>query len=166
MSAPGHFDFYAFVLFLHIAAAVVAFGGMFAFPVIDAAVRRADLRALPAWHEAQIQIGRKLITPGAIVVLIAGIYLVSDRWSHGGGAWFGAAAAILVVLLGLLHAYLVPQARRLRDQAKTDLAAGAAERGAMSAAYEALAAPARIVGMLSGLLVIVALLLMVWKPGA
>ncbi|HEV7773301.1 MAG TPA: DUF2269 family protein [Conexibacter sp.] len=163
---PGHLDFYAVVLFVHIAAAVVAFGGMFAFPVIDATLRRADLRALPAWHDTQIQIGRKLITPGAIVVLIAGIYLVSDRWSDSGGAWISIAGVIVVVLLGLVHAYLIPQCRRLRDQAKADLAAGAAEQGKMSASYAALAAPAARVGALTGVLVLVALLLMVWKPGA
>jgi uncharacterized membrane protein len=163
---PGHLDFYTLVLFLHIASAVVAFGSMFAFPVIDVAVRRSDVSALPAWHEAQVQIGRKLITPGAIVVLLSGIYIALDRWDDAGGAWFSAAGVIIVVLLGLLHGYLVPQARRLRDQARADLAAGTASGGRMSEAYEKLASPAALVGMLSGLLVLVALLLMVWKPGA
>ena len=53
----------------------------------------------------------------------------------------------------------------MRDQARADLAAGAAERGQMSAAYEALAARMRAVGILASLLVLLALLLMVWKPG-
>jgi hypothetical protein len=54
----------------------------------------------------------------------------------------------------------------MRDQARTDLAGGAAERGTMSDAYEALAARTRAVGIFSTLLVLLALLLMVWKPGA
>jgi hypothetical protein len=162
---PGELDFYAVILFIHIAAAIVGFGSMFAFPVIDAAIRRSDVRSLPAWHETQIQIGRKLITPGATLVLLTGIYLAIDRWSDS-GPWFSAAGVIVVAILGLVHGYLVPRARRLHDQAQADLAAGAAERGRMSDAYAALAAPADRVGMLSGLLVLVALLLMVWKPGA
>ena len=52
----------------------------------------------------------------------------------------------------------------MRDQARADLAAGAAERGTMSAEYEAL--PAVMPSASQLLLVLLALLLMVWKPGA
>lgn len=166
MSAPDHFDFYTFVLFLHIASAVIAFGATFAFPIIDVTIRRVDLRALPVWNEAQNQIGMKLITPGAILVLISGIYMASDRWDKFGGFWFSAAGVIVIVLLGLGHGFFAPTARKMRAQAETDLAAGAAERGSMSPAYEALAARTRTVGIFSTLLVLLALLLMVWKPGA
>lgn len=166
MSAPDHFDFYTFVLFLHIASAVIAFGATFAFPIIDATIRRVDLRALPVWSEAQNQIGTKLITPGAILVLISGIYMATDRWSDFGGVWFSLAGVIVIVLLGLGHGFFAPTARKMRDQARADLAGGAAERGTMSAEYEALAGRMRAVGILSSLLVLLALLLMVWKPGA
>lgn len=166
MSAPDHFDFYTFVLFLHIASAVIAFGATFAFPIIDVAIRRMDLRALPVWNEAQNQIGFKLMTPGAIVVLITGMYMASDRWDEFGGLWFSLAGGIVLVLLGLGHGFFAPTARKMRDQARTDIAAGAAERGTMSAEYEAMAARVRAVGIFSTLLVLLALLLMVWKPGA
>jgi hypothetical protein len=166
MNAPDHFDFYTLVVFLHITAAVIAFGAVFVYPVVDVAVRRGDLRALPVWHEAQNQIGFKLMTPGAIVVLISGIYMAVDRWDDFGGFWFSAAGVIVLVILGLGHGFFTPQARKMREQAKADLAAGAAERGEMSAEYEALAGRVRIVGIATSLLVLVALLLMVWKPGA
>lgn len=166
MTLPGHLDFYTVVLFLHIAAAVIAFGATFAFPIIDIAIRRSDLRAFPVWHEAQNAIGMKLITPGATLVLISGIYMAIDRWKDVGGFWFSAAGVIVIVLLGLGHGFFAPTARKMRDQAKVDLAAGAAETGTMSTAYEALAARTRTVGILSSLLVLTALLLMVWKPGA
>lgn len=167
MNAPGHFDFYTFVLFVHIASAVIAFGATFAYPVIEMTLLRVDLRALPGWHEAQNQVGHKLITPGAILILLTGIYLVStDRWEGIGGFWFGAAGAIVVILLGLGHGFFAPNARKRRDQARADLDAGAAERGQMSAAYDALSKRTMPVGILSSLLVLVALLLMVWKPGA
>jgi predicted integral membrane protein DUF2269 len=167
MNAPGHFDFYTFVLFVHIASAVVAFGATFAYPLIELTLARVDLRALPAWHEAQNQVGFKLITPGAIVLLASGIYMVStDRWKGVGGFWFGAAGAIVVILMGLGHGFFAPNARKRRDQARADLEAGAAERGTMSEAYERLSKQVMPVGMLSSLLVLTALLLMVWKPGA
>ena len=41
-----------------------------------------------------------------------------------------------------------------------------AERGQMSAAYEAMARRTAAVGIFASLLVLLALLLMVWKPGA
>jgi len=166
MSAPDHLDFYAVVLFLHIAAAVVAFGSTFAFPIIDAVVRRGDPRALPIWHEAENAIGMRLITPGAIVVLLTGIYMALDRWDDFGGVWYSAAGVIVVILLGLGHGFFAPNARRMADQARTDLAAGAAESGRMSAEYEALGKRTAMVGMLASLLVLTALFLMVVKPGA
>lgn len=166
MNALGHFDFYALVLFLHIAAAVIAFGSTFAFPIIDMVIRRSDLRALPVFHQAQGAIGMKLITPGAILVLLTGIYMAVDRWDDVGGAWFSAAGVIVVVLLGLGHGFFAPNGRRMHAQATADLAAGAAESGRMSEAYEVLAARQRAVGIFTSLLVLVALLLMVWKPGA
>lgn len=166
MSAPDHLDFYTVVLFLHITSAVIAFGATFAFPIIDMTIRRVDLRALPVWNEAQNQIGYKLITPGATLVLITGIYMAIDRWSDFGGFWFSAAGVIVIVLLGLGHGFFAPTARRMRDQATADLAAGAAERGQMSPEYEAMARRVALVGALTSLLVLVALLLMVWKPGA
>jgi len=155
------------VLFVHIASAVIAFGATFAYPLIELTLKRVDLRALPGWHEAQNQVGHKLITPGAILLLASGIYMVStDRWKGVGGFWFGAAGVIVVVLLGLGHGFFAPNARKRRDQARADLDAGAAERGAMSDAYERLSKQVMPVGMLSSLLVLTALLLMVWKPGA
>ena len=166
MSAPDHFDFYTLVLFLHVAAAVIAFGATFAFPIIDVTIRRVDLRALPVWNEAQNQIGMKLITPFATLILISGIYMALDRWDDFGGFWFSAAGVIVIVLLGLGHGFFAPNARKMRTQAEADLADGAAERGQMSAAYEALAARTRAVGIFASLLVLLALLLMVWKPGA
>ena len=166
MSAPDHFDFYTLVLFLHVASAVIAFGATFAFPLVDLTIRRVDLRALPVWHEAQNQIGMKLITPFATLILISGIYMAVDRWDKFGGFWFSAAGVIVIVLLGLGHGFFAPTGRKMRDRASADLAAGAAERGTMSADYEALAARMRVVGIFASMLVLLALLLMVWKPGA
>jgi hypothetical protein len=166
MTLPGHLDFYTLIVFVHIAAAIIAFGATFAYPMIDAVIHRVDLRALPVWSEARVQIGLKLITPGAIVLLVSGIYIAADRWKDAGSAWFTAAGVIVVVLLGLGHGVLAPTARKMRDQATADLAGGAAERGTMSPEYEALARRETLFGISASLLVLVALLLMVWKPGA
>lgn len=162
MTAPGHLDFYAIVLFVHIVAAIAAFGVSFAYPIIDGAARKLDPRSLPVFHESQIQIARKLVTPAAVLVLIAGVYMASDRWSDLSSGWWSGAFAILVVILGIDHAVLVPLSRRLRDRAALDAQGG----GALSAEYEQLARQRMIFGAVVSLLVVVAVFLMVVKPGA
>jgi uncharacterized membrane protein len=166
MSAPGHVDFYAIVLFFHIVAALAAFGVTFAYPIIDAAIRRIDLRSVPTYHEVQIQIGRRLVTPAAVVVLAAGLYLALDRWKHFSSGWWSGALVILVVIVGIEHAVLIPNARQLRDRAALDLQGSAGGTLALSPEYERLARQRRIFGGIVQLLVVVAVFLMVVKPGA
>jgi len=164
MSAPGHLDFYAIVLFVHVTAAIAAFGVTFAYPLIDAVIRRRDPRSLPLMHELQIQIGRRVVTPAATVVLIAGIYLAVDRWSDLPGGWWHGAFAALIVILGIEHAVMIPLARRMRDRAALD-ARGGGDAVALSDEYEQMARQRLLFGGLVQLLVVVAVFLMVVKPG-
>lgn len=164
MSAPGHLDFYTVVLFFHILAAIAAFGVTFAYPAIDQVVRTRDPRALPLLHEMQIQIGRRVVTPAAIVVLIAGIYMATDRWGDLSSGWWSGAFAILVVILGIEHAIMIPLARRLRDRAALD-AQSSGDTITLSAEYERLARQRMLFGGVVSLLVVVAVFLMVVKPG-
>lgn len=164
MSAPGHLDFYAIVLFVHITAAIAAFGVTFAYPLIDMIVRRRDPRSLPLMHELQIQIGRRVVTPAAIVVLIAGVYMAADRWSDVSSGWWSGAFAILVVILGIEHAIMTPLARRMRDRAALDAQAGGGTV-TLSAEYEQMSRQRMLFGGLLQLLVVIAVFLMVIKPG-
>jgi uncharacterized membrane protein len=163
VNAPGHFDFYTAVLFFHILSAIVAFGATFAYPLIETVTRRVDVRAVPTWDEVRYQIGMRIITPAALVLLATGIYMAVDRWKDTGSAWFTISGIIVIVLLGLGHGVLAPTARKMRDQALADLEGGS---GQLGPAYEALARREQLFGILTTLLVLVALFLMVAKPGA
>jgi uncharacterized membrane protein len=88
------------------------------------------------------------------------MYLALDRWSLG-DPWISATFAILIVLFGLTGAVLTPADVRLAELAERDAAAG----GGPSAEYERAAARANAFGGLALLLVIVAIFLMVAKPG-
>jgi uncharacterized membrane protein len=165
MNAPGHLDFYAIVLFLHITAAIAAFGVPFAYPLIERVVRGRDPRSLPLMHELQIQLGRRVVTPAAVVVLIAGIYMVTDRWSDFSSGWWSATFAILLVIVGIEHAILIPNARRMRDQAALDVQGSGATAVALSTEYEQLARQRRLFASIASALVPVAVFLMVVKPG-
>src|ERR1051326_1006467 len=113
MSAPGHFDFYAAVLFFHVLSAIVAFGATFAYPLIDAVVRRMDVRALPAWDEVRYQLTMRLITPAALLLLATGIYMAVDRWKDAGSAWYTIAGIIVIALIGMGHGVFAPTARKM-----------------------------------------------------
>ena len=69
---------YEVALTVHILAVVVAFGVLFAYPLIDAQIRRAGPDALPGLHRLHLELATRLITPAMTVVLVAGLYLVAD----------------------------------------------------------------------------------------
>ena len=153
---PLAITFYDVVLTVHIVAVVVAFGVMFAYPVMDAQVRRAGPADVAALHRLQVALGRRVIVPAMTVVLLAGLYLTFDRWSFD-EPWIGATFAILFVLFGLGGAVFAPTDLRLAELA---------ERGETgSAEYAREARKARMFGALSLVLVVVAIFLMVAKPG-
>lgn len=151
--------FYDVVLTLHILAVVVAFGVVFAYPVIDAYVRASVPANLAALHRLHVLLARKVITPAMVVVLAAGLYLALDRFSLG-DPWISATFAILFVLFGLTGGVLIPADSKLAELAERDAGTGP------SAEYEAQRRKADAVGGLALLLVIVAIFLMVGKPGA
>jgi uncharacterized membrane protein len=152
--------FYDVVLTVHILAVVVAFGVVFAYPVLDAYLRRAMPGNLAALHNLHLAIGRRVISPAMIVVLLAGLYLAIDRWSLG-DPWISATFAILFVLFGLMGGVLTPADRRLVQLAERDASSGSGP----SADYERERRRADLVGSLVLLLVVVAIFLMVAKPG-
>ena len=148
--------FYDFVLTIHILAVVVAFGVVFSYPVLDDWFRSALPANIAALHELHVVIARRVVTPAMVVVLLAGLYLALDRWSLG-DPWISATFAILFVLFGLTGGVLIPADQRLADLARRD---------ATSPEYEQQRRKADAFGGLALLLVIVAIFLMVGKPGA
>ncbi len=155
------FMFYDVVLTIHILAVVLAFGVVFAYPIIDSQMKRAGPAALPNLHRLHLVLATRLVQPAMTVVLLAGLYLALDRFSLG-DPWISATFAILIVLFGLTGAILVPADKRLVELAESDLKSGSGP----SAEYVALSRRADLVGSVALLLVVVAIFLMTGKPGA
>jgi len=151
--------FYDVVLTVHILAVVIAFGVVFAYPVLDAVLKASGIR-LAALHRLHIALATRLVQPAMTVVLLAGLYLALDRWSLG-DPWISATFAILIVLFALTGAVLVPTDKRLAELAERDEKAG----DKPSAEYLAQSRKADIVGSIALLLVVVAIFLMTAKPG-
>jgi hypothetical protein len=74
------------------------------------------------------RIGRQLVNPGLLLVLLAGIYLASDehQWSIFYVQW---GVAVAVVLGAIEGAFMIPRHGRLADLAERDLAATAVPAG-------------------------------------
>jgi uncharacterized membrane protein len=116
------------VLAIHILAVVIGFGSVFAYPVLFAAAARHEPSVVPWLLRTRQRLGRYLVNPGLLVVVIAGIYLASklDQWSKFYVGWGIIAAVVLGALEG---SYIVRPAGRLATLAERDLAATAVPAG-------------------------------------
>lgn len=156
MPSPAGVSVYNFGLVIHILAVVVTFGQPLTYPLLLAGARRGGPGATATLHHVQGMVGARIVAFGGTVVLLAGPYLALTGPYAFGDPWIGATLAILVVVLGLSSAYLAPRDRRLARLAQDG----------PRAEYDTLLRRVGLVGVVSALLVLVAVFLMVTKPGA
>jgi uncharacterized membrane protein len=148
-------------VFIHITAAVVGFGATFAESVFFPVAMRLDKRHLPYVHELQLTINRYFAGPALLVIIVTGFYQVGEgNWSMG-DFWISGTLVIAIILGGLNGAYFIPSDRRLGPMAAREL-----EVGDLSEEYQRRARAQGMVGALAGFLVVLAIFLMVTKPGA
>ena len=147
-------------IWIHITAAVVGFGSTFAEAVTFPVAMKLDKRHLPYVHKLQLFINQRMATPALVIILITGIYQVSEGDFSFGDTWISASFLIVIVLGGLLGAYFIPTDRRLFAQVTKDLA----DTGEPSKDYLADARREGVMGAITGILIVVALFLMVTKP--
>jgi len=156
---------YDFVLWIHVAAVVIAFGAPFIYPIILARVTNANPEALPGLYNAMVHAGRTLITVAYAALFLAGAYLASDAglWSEH---WVSGSLVILIVLVGLSHGLALPTEKKLSAMATKELAARGGGGGPMtfSAEYEKAYRKLNLVGVISNILVLIALYLMIVQP--
>ncbi len=154
---------YEVVLAIHIMAVVVAFGAIFAYPIVYAVAVRRDPRGLPLVHGAEHTVERWLVNPGLLLVLLSGIYLASK--GHLWGQFFvqWGLGAVLVIG-GLVGSVTMPAAKRAEQAAARDVAAAGDGDVALSDEYRALVRRLSIVGALLSLIVLLTILFMVIQP--
>lgn len=157
-------QFYDVVVAVHVLGVVAAFGITFAYPILLRWVKAQHPHAMPALHAAQDTLGKRVITPAMVVVLVAGIYLASDQdlWDR---PWVSGPMLILIVLFGLGGAFFAPKERRLAELAQRDIASSSGTSVSFSAEYEALYKQVSTVGLVAVGLVAVAIFVMITKPG-
>jgi len=92
--------FYDVVLWVHITAVVTAFGVVFAYPVLLAAVANAPLDRRAFVHRLQIEVSKKVTGPAIGVILLAGLYLATDADLYS-KFYVSAAFILLLVIAGM-----------------------------------------------------------------
>lgn len=170
MLAPA-VAFSNFILAVHILGAVVGFGVVFAYPVLFAVAARTDPGVTPWLLRTRKQIGRYVVNPGLLVVVLAGVYLASDEhhWSSFFVGWGIVAAIVIGAIEG---AIIIPRSGRLailaeRDLAATAVAAGGQRRSATwSPEYVAAAQQVSRAAAVLQLIVVVTVFIMATHAGA
>ncbi|HEX8064990.1 MAG TPA: DUF2269 family protein [Thermoleophilaceae bacterium] len=156
---------YELSVFLHITVVVVGFGATFAEAITFPVAMRLDPRHLPYVHRLQRSINQWLATPAQVLVLATGFYQVADGDWDLGDVWIGTSILIVVVLAGLVHGYFVPSDRRLEAMISGEVEAAGGGEFTPSEEYMRQARTQGIVGTVTGLLLVLAIFLMVTKPG-
>jgi uncharacterized membrane protein len=156
---------YEISLWLHITAVVVGFGATFAEAVMFPVAMKLDARHLPYVHRLQLVINQYLATPALVIVLATGFYQVADGDWDLGDFWLSATILIVLVIGGLLGAYFIPADRRLGPMVQREVAAAGDGEVTLSEEYQRQARTEGVVGTITGILLVIAIYLMVVKPG-
>ena len=153
--SPG----YKFALFLHILAVVLAFGPTFGYAFLFSVVPQFP-RATPAILASIQKTDRYLVNPGMIVLLLAGIYLLAVGPWKTSNAFVSVGFLAIIVLFGVQHGFFQPRVKQARALAERDLKSG----DVLSAEFTALGDRIGKVGSLAGLIVVVTVFFMAYKP--
>jgi uncharacterized membrane protein len=150
---------YKIALFLHILAVVLAFGPTFGYAFFFSVTPQSP-RATPAIMAGIQKVDKYLVNPGMIVLLLAGIYLLVDGPWETSDAFISVGFLAIIVLFGLQHAFFRPKVREAKALAERDLKSG----DTLSDEFVALGDRIGKIGSLAGLIVVVAIFFMTYKP--
>jgi len=151
---------YSVGLFIHVLAVVLAFGPTFAYGIIIAAAEGSSPRSVPFVLRTITNLNRFMVTPGMIVLLLAGIYMLSDADISLSETYVSVGFVAIIALFGLVHGYFIPRGRKAEELAERDLGSG----DELSAEYQALSKQIATVGQITGLIVVITIFFMVVKP--
>jgi uncharacterized membrane protein len=157
---------YELSVFLHVTAVVVGFGATFAESIMFPVALKLSPRHLPYVHRLQLAINQYFATPALVVVLATGFYQVSEGNWELGDFWISGTLAIVLVIGGLLGAYFIPADRKLGPMVQREIDAAGPGEVELSPEYRRQSMMEGVVGTTVGVLLVVAIFLMVVKPGA
>ena len=150
---------FAFLLSVHILAAIIGLGPTFSFAFLGILTERQPAAAR-ALQEAILVISTRLVIPVVVILGLSGILLISNTHVDlSKNPWLGAGIILYVLVLAASLFYQVPTQKKI-------LALVGPTGGMDQPQVRKLANGQRIVGIAMGLAIVVTAVLMVWKPGA
>jgi uncharacterized membrane protein len=151
---------YGIGLFIHVLAVVVAVGPTFGYGIFVGTAESSSPRSVPAVLRGIQRADRYLVSPGLLVILLAGIYLMAKGHWDASESFIGVGFVGIVILLGMVHGFFRPNNRKALELAERDLAAG----DTLGAEYAAVAKRLETAGKLAGAIVVIVVFFMVVKP--
>ncbi|MCB0857301.1 MAG: DUF2269 family protein [Solirubrobacterales bacterium] len=153
-------------LWIHVTAVVVGLGMTFAEALLFPVAMKMNPRHLPYVHRMQLTINRYVASPALLLILITGVYQVSEASISFGAFWISASFAIVIILGGLNGAYFIPSDKKLEAMLNAEIAAAGDSEFTPSEEYMSKAKVQGILGPISGILIVLAIYLMIAQPGA
>jgi len=154
-------NLYDLVKVLHILAAIIGFGGMFAAGLYGAESARRPGREGLAVAETTMKVTSLAPTMAVYTVPVLGILLIllsDDAWKFS-DAWISLSFLLYIAILVIAIAVHVPNINKM-------IALRGGGEGVQTTEVEARARTAAILGGVLNLLWVAILFLMVFKPGA
>ncbi len=156
---------YELSLFVHITAVVVGLGATFAESVMFPVAMKTSPRHLPYVHRLQLTLNVYFASPALLIVLLTGAYQMAEGNWDWGDAWVSGSLLIVLAIGAINGAYFIPTDRKLLPMAERDIEASGGGEVKLSEEYLSKGRTEGIVGAIAGALVVIAIFLMVTKPG-
>ena len=155
-------DLFRILLFLHVIAAIAAFGPGFASMVVGPMVAKEPQHG-NFYARTQVTTAKSLVTPLALSMALTGIGMILVRgWTNivGSTSWLMVAIVLYVIAIAYAFAVQAPAGQKLVELTSTPPAPGSAPNPEIPATAKRL----RNGGILLTLLVTAIVFLMVVKP--
>jgi hypothetical protein len=152
-------------MFLHILAAIIAFGPTFMFPLIGSLAEK-DPKHLPFASLITVTIAEKVTLPVALSMAVSGIGLiVTAQIDFFGTAWL--IAAVVVYVLALLYSLFVqrPAGERMLELLRAMPPGPPPQGQGPPPEIPALGKKIQVGGMILTAATLAVLILMIWQPG-
>jgi hypothetical protein len=153
---------------VHVMAAIVAFGPLFAFPLFISVTERRDRLSLPVVLRSVNRAERTLVVPAGALVGFTGVYQAIDGpFSFDDDLWMTLGFALYLLIFGALVLLVEPLRSRAADEADRLLEEAGEEDDemALSDAYRARMRVPNALMPAIGVLVLFVVYLMEVKPG-
>jgi uncharacterized membrane protein len=111
-------SFYDASVAIHVMAAIVAFGPLFAFPLFISVTERRDRLSLPVVLRAVNRTERALVVPAGAVVGFTGVYQAIDGpFTFDDDLWMTVGFALYLLMFGALVLVVEPMRAQAADEA-------------------------------------------------